>query len=201
MLGDGTLKILPSQPLVDGDQVLVVLLALVGRVGQVEDTLVGQELGDGHGRDGLVLLLPHVVDDEKLAQVAHLLQRVVAVAVAVQSRHELVEEAGGCIVVLEQERLMAKGVEDVVLRQVPIVAFVNLETLAIRSRRMLFLTALGKSITRQDDVKRILPHQGRGRQQVAVGGLLQQQSAPQVLGFICYPYIGQCRFLEPNKIK
>ena len=59
---------------------------------------------------------------------------------------------------LQQQGLVPQGVEDVVLRQPPSVALVELEALSVGPRCVLLLPSLGEAVAGQDDVEGVLTH-------------------------------------------
>ena len=61
--------------------------------------LLGLEKRDCYGCHGLVLLLAHVVNDEELPEVAHLLE---GVDPSVGGADQLVEQAGGSVVIFQK---------------------------------------------------------------------------------------------------
>ena len=63
---------------------------------------------------------------------------------------------------------------------------------------MALLSALGESESGEDDVKGVLAEQGRAGEEEAVGGLLQEETAPQILGFVRHAYVGHSRLLKPG---
>ena len=82
---------------------------VAGRILERDTHLLGQEAGHGCDNNGLVLLVPGVVDKEILSEVDHLLQGILAR----RHGHQVVEKLGGAGEVFEHELLVAEGVEDV----------------------------------------------------------------------------------------
>ena len=122
------------------------VVTLLTRPGEVNNALLRAEPRHGELGDrdpglavgllvgAFVLLGLHVVDDEELAEVAHLLEGGVrGPAPGVDGGEQLVEELARHAVVFEQEELVAEGVEDVVLGQRPALVLVDLQTLAVGS--------------------------------------------------------------------
>ena len=62
---------------------------------------------------------------------------------------------------------------------------------------MVLLPALGEPVAGQDDVEGILADQRLAAQQITIGGLLEQQTAPQVLDLVRHPNVREGGLLKP----